>query len=145
MTLSMTPICEYREALGRLVKNKPVRVPKGIRITNDAVALEAGRGKGSIKKSRVAFLLLIEEIDAARALQMEGSIEEQHKAQLEKTKGLSNDYRDDLDVAVEAMLCYVHQIHRLQREVSRLEGVVEDLTVRLSVQAKVKPLRPGKT
>ena len=55
----------YFEALERLKKGRPTSVPKGTRITNDAVAIEAGRGKGSIKKSRAVFRALIEAIAQA--------------------------------------------------------------------------------
>lgn len=56
---------DYFEALERLKKGKPTNVPKGTRITNDSVSLEAGRKKGTIKKSRPIFSDLIEAIDAA--------------------------------------------------------------------------------
>ena len=36
---------DYFEALERLKKGKPTNVPKGTRITNDSVSLEAGRKK----------------------------------------------------------------------------------------------------
>lgn len=58
---------DYFEALERLTRGKPVNVPKGTRITNDSVSLEAGRKKGTIKKSRPIFSDLIEAIDAAAA------------------------------------------------------------------------------
>lgn len=56
---------EYFEALERLKRGKPVNVPKGTKITNDSVSLEAGRKKGTIKKARPIFSDLIEAIDAA--------------------------------------------------------------------------------
>lgn len=56
---------DYFEALERLKKGKPVNVPKGTRISNDSVSLEAGRKKGTIKKSRPIFSDLIEAIDVA--------------------------------------------------------------------------------
>jgi hypothetical protein len=61
---------EYRAALERLKEGRPNLVPPGTRITNDAVALEAGRAKGSIKKSRAVFASLIAEIDAASSAQV---------------------------------------------------------------------------
>ncbi len=56
---------DYFEALERLKREKPVNVPKGTKITNDSVSLEAGRKKGTIKRSRPIFSELIEAIDAA--------------------------------------------------------------------------------
>ncbi len=41
---------DYFDALERLKTGKPVNVPKGTKITNDSVSLEAGRKKGTIKK-----------------------------------------------------------------------------------------------
>lgn len=55
---------DYFEALERLKMGKPVNVLKGTKITNDSVSLEAGRKKGTIKKSRPIFSELIEAIDA---------------------------------------------------------------------------------
>ncbi len=58
-------IKEYFEALNRLIDNKPINVPIRTKITNDSVSLEAGRKKGTIKKSREIFIELIEEIHKA--------------------------------------------------------------------------------
>lgn len=40
---------EYFEALERLKLGKPLHVPVDTKISNDSVALEAGRSKGAIK------------------------------------------------------------------------------------------------
>lgn len=56
---------DYREALERLRKGRPINVPKGTRITKDSVSLEAGRKKGTIKRGRPIFADLITEIEAA--------------------------------------------------------------------------------
>ena len=37
---------EYFDALDRLKSNNPTNVPKGSKINNDTVALEAGRKRG---------------------------------------------------------------------------------------------------
>ncbi|SDJ55530.1 hypothetical protein SAMN04487926_16229 [Paraburkholderia steynii] len=62
MTSALT---DYFEALERLKTGVPRVVPQGTRITNDAVSLEAGRGKGTIKKSRPVFADLIKAIEEA--------------------------------------------------------------------------------
>jgi len=59
----------YYDALERLKNGRPVNVPKGTKITNDAVSVEAGKKKGSIKRSRPVFSNLIEVIDKAAAEQ----------------------------------------------------------------------------
>ena len=54
---------EYYAALERLKANKPTVLPKGSAINNDTVALEAGRKRGSIKKSRhTALVEAIEQV-----------------------------------------------------------------------------------
>ena len=60
---------EYFAALERLKAGRAKVVPKGSKITKDAVSVEAGRGKGSIKKSRGVFADLIGAIDLAAAEQ----------------------------------------------------------------------------
>ncbi|MEX3992725.1 hypothetical protein AB4Y35_18365 [Paraburkholderia sp. EG286A] len=67
----MSVIVEYKDALERLRKGDTLRVPAGTRISNDAVSLEAGRGKGTIKKSRASFDELIRAIEAAAKEQEE--------------------------------------------------------------------------
>ena len=67
---------EYFEALERLKKNKPINVPKGSCINNDTVALEAGRKRGSIKRSRKEFEALILDIEGASA----GALSCRHKS-----------------------------------------------------------------
>lgn len=63
----LNSLSDYFEALDRLIRGKSVNVPKGTRITNDSVSLEAGRKVGSIKKSRPIFRELIQAIDVAKA------------------------------------------------------------------------------
>ena len=53
----MSALNEYNAALERLKANKPNILAKGSAINNDTVALEAGRKRGSIKKSRHAALV----------------------------------------------------------------------------------------
>ena len=59
----MNALNEYYAALERLKANKPTILPRGSAINNDTVALEAGRKRGSIKKSR--HVALIEAIELA--------------------------------------------------------------------------------
>ena len=88
----MSVLNEYYAALERLKANKPEVLPKGSAINNDTVALEAGRKRGSIKKSRHAAL--IDAID--RAAQAMGQEKPSPAQQLEqaksKTKAVKSDY-----------------------------------------------------
>ncbi|BFT65044.1 hypothetical protein [Pseudomonas moorei] len=55
-------VFQYFEALQRLVEGRPARVPIGTAITLNAVALEAGKSAGSIKKQRPVYHELIKEV-----------------------------------------------------------------------------------
>lgn len=88
------PAC-YWTALDRLKTGCPDIVPKRTRITNDSVSLEAGRKKGSIKKSRPQFSALIAAIDEAANEQARPK-----KTQTEindKAKRTVRDLRKELD------------------------------------------------
>jgi hypothetical protein len=82
---------DYFEALERLKNDSPTHVPKGTRITNDAVALEAGRGRGSIKRSRPLFSDLIEQINLARNDRV--APEKDIESRLESAKVQKDKYR----------------------------------------------------
>lgn len=82
---------DYFEALERLKRGKPLNVPKGARITNDSVSLEAGRKKGTIKKSRPIFKELIEAIDSAPVT--EPLPRDEMREQLERAKAEAARYR----------------------------------------------------
>lgn len=59
----------YYQALSRLQEGTSIVLPPGSKISNDAVSLEAGRKKGSIKKSRPGFAELIRAIQKAQGNQ----------------------------------------------------------------------------
>ena len=88
----MSALNDYYAALERLKANKPIILPKGSAINNDTVALEAGRKRGSIKKSRHAAL--IEAIE--QAVQATGQNVLSPAQQIEqaktKTKAVKSDY-----------------------------------------------------
>ncbi len=119
---------EYFQALDRLKSGKPMRVAKGTRINNDNVALEAGRKKGSIKKSRPVFKDLIEAIEAAAAEQ--SSPEKQMTQRLEKTRGEAKSYREKWEQALCRELSLLQEVYALKKELARLRG------------GEVLPLRP---
>lgn len=82
---------DYFEALERLKRGKPVNVPKGTKITNDSVSLEAGRKKGTIKKSRPIFNDLIEVI--AAAAKAEAKPGDEMRVRLDEAKAEAKRYR----------------------------------------------------
>lgn len=94
--MATSSIEDYYEALERLIKNKTQIIAKGSLISNDNVSLEAGRKKGSIKKSRPVFADLIDAIKKASAEQSKPEVDknkkiETLKKQVEKYKQLYED------------------------------------------------------
>ena len=95
---------EYDAALERLKANKPTILPKGSAINNDTVALEAGRKRGSIKRSRHAALVQAIELAAQQAGQNEPSVAEQIEKAKSKTKAVKSDYeqlQEDYEILLE--------------------------------------------
>ncbi len=111
---------DYFEALERLKAGRPLHVPKGTKITNDAVSQEAGRGKGSIKRSRDVFGDLILAIDEAAAEQAAG--QNKQKAQLDKAKSSAEQCRADLEAALARELSLLDEVYRLRKQLARLTG-----------------------
>ena len=88
----MSALNEYYTALERLKANRPTILPKGSAINNDTVALEAGRKRGSIKKSRHAALVEAIELTAKEAGQNELSASQQVEKAKNKTKAVKSAY-----------------------------------------------------
>ena len=88
----MSVINEYYAALARLKANRPTTLPKGSAINNDTVALEAGRKRGSVKKSRHATLVEAIELAAIDAEQNVLSPTQQVEKAKNKTKAVKTDY-----------------------------------------------------
>ena len=88
----MSALNEYYAALERLKANKSTVLPKGSAINNDTVALEAGRKRGSIKKSRHAALVEAIELAAEEAGQNILSPTQQVEKAKSKTKAIKTDY-----------------------------------------------------
>ncbi|ENX69957.1 hypothetical protein F884_00498 [Acinetobacter sp. CIP 102143] len=88
----MSALNEYYAALERLKANKPTILPKSSAINNDTVALEAGRKRGSIKKSRHAALVNTIELAAQEAGQNVLSPVQQVEQAKIKTKAVKSDY-----------------------------------------------------
>lgn len=111
---------DYFAALERLKQGRPNTVPKGTRITNDAVALEAGRGKGSIKKSRPIFYALIQAIDEAATAQSQPKNTE--KERLRKAKESAEQCRRDLEAALAREVSLLREVYALKKQLSKLTG-----------------------
>lgn len=121
---------DYFEALDRLVEGKPIRVAKGTLITNDAVSLEAGRVKGSIKRSREVFADLIVAIDLAHTEQVKDKRKRQEK--VDKAKSSADDYRQKFEAAVAREISLLREVLHLKKELADIRGG----------KVRVLPLRP---
>lgn len=121
---------DYYEALERLKKDMPIRVPKGTKITNDAVSLEAGRGKGSIKRSRLIFSDLIVAIQSASEQQI--SVINVNENIVHKLKSELDQCRKELEAALAREVSLLYELYELKKEINILTG------------AKVIPIRRRK-
>ncbi|MEW7974782.1 MAG: hypothetical protein AB2821_15000 [Candidatus Thiodiazotropha endolucinida] len=113
-------LLEYFQALDRLKSGRPTRIPKGSRINKDNVSLEAGRGKGSIKKSRAVFKDLIEAIENA-------AIEQSSPAQLmsrklENSRSEVQTYREKWEQALCRELSLLQEVYALKKELAKLRN-----------------------
>lgn len=104
---------DYFEALERLKKGNTINVPAGTKINKDTVALEAGRKRGTIKKSREVFSELIIEIDNAE-LEKSSPLKEYEK-KLNKYKSESKKYRQLYEESLNRELMYIERINELEK------------------------------
>lgn len=86
----MSALNEYYVALERLKANKPTVLPKGSAINNDTLALEAGRKRGSIKRSRYAAL--VEAIEFAAQEVGQNVLSPTQQVEKAKNKSVKSDY-----------------------------------------------------
>ena len=116
----MGAIDNYLSALERLKNNTPVVLPKGTRISKDTVALEAGRKRSSIKKSRPQFASLIEEIELAASIQSKP--EDDSKGYLEKLKSEKDHYKSLYQQSLNRELMLVKRLSDLEKLLSNEVG-----------------------
>lgn len=110
----MEAIVEYFEALERLISNTPMRVSRGSNISKDTVSLEAGRGRGTIKKGRVQFAELITAIESAAAKQ---KLQDENYDQ--PSGGDARTYRDLYEDALVREVSLLVEISELRRELAK--------------------------
>lgn len=102
---------KYFEALERLKA-------RGAPITNDAVAVEAGSGKGSIKKSRAGYAPLIAAIAQAAIEQKEAKASADPLPVLKQQLGY---LQGRLDSALERELSLLNEVYLLREENAQLK------------------------
>ncbi len=102
---------KYFEALERL-KNRMEP------INNDAVAKEAGSGKGSIKKSRPGYAALVAAIEQAALEQKQVKVATDPIPQLRQQLATM---QQRLDSALEREICLLDELYHLREENSQLK------------------------
>lgn len=102
---------KYFEALARLKA-------RGEPINNDAVAKEAGSGKGSIKKSRPGYATLIAAIEQAALEQKQVKAAADPIPQLRQQLAM---LRQQLDSALEREVCLLDEVFHLREENRQLK------------------------
>ena len=115
------PLNDYFEALERLKRNEQKVLQLGAKITNDAVALEAGRKKGSIKKSRAVFSDLIIAIDEASIQQAKALNKPEGK--LEKAKDDVAYYKKAWEESVAREVSLLNEVFELKKQLAQLNGM----------------------
>lgn len=113
---------KYLDALDRLKA-------RGEPINNDAVAKEAGSGKGSIKKSRIGYAAVITAIEQAAREQKEVKAASDRIPQLQEQLAA---LRQRLDSSLEREVCLLYELYHLREENHQLKqgrlSVVADTT-----------------
>lgn len=125
----MTALLNYFEALERLKINKPTKVAVGTKITNDSVSIEAGRSKGSIKKSRPGFQVLIDAIDLAAEEQSKQV--DAVKIKVDGAETRAAQFLAERDAALAREISLLRELYALKKELAALSG------------ANVLPIRVG--
>lgn len=127
----MSALDDYRSALQRLTDGNTRIVPKGSLINKDTVALEAGRKRGSIKKSREEHAEIIFEIEAAAATQFERS-KPTPVQEIEKQKNLKQavknelkSLKDDYELALNKIVSLAYENHLLKKQINELTDEIQ--------------------
>ena len=117
----MSALNDYYAALERLKANKPIVLPKGSAINNDTVAMEAGRKRGSIKKSRHAALIEAIELAAQATGQNVLSPAQRIEQAKTKAKAVKSDYeqlKEDYEKLLEKCNSLLVENFELRRKMS---------------------------
>lgn len=106
-------LAHYYQALERLKKRKA-------KINNDTVAIEAGRKKGSIKKSRPQFAELINDIDKANRNINDAKAPDDER--FDQTTADVKALREQLNAALGREVSLLAQVFELRKKLATLTG-----------------------
>lgn len=112
-------IKDYLDALERLKRNSPKIVAKDTLINKDTVALEAGRKRGSIKKSRGVFRDLITAIEVESKRQNDKR--NQPRQRIRKLVSDVDELKKLYEQSLARELSLVRQVRQLKDEILELK------------------------
>jgi hypothetical protein len=116
---------DYYNALERLKANKPEILLKGsYKINKDTVAMEAGRGRGSIKPSREQFTDLINKIDEVGSAYNNKALDKLKKAEALATryKVERDNFQSNYHAALNREMMLVRRLGDLEKQINQLEA-----------------------
>lgn len=118
-------LINLNEALNRLISNTPIRVPKGSKINNDTVALEAGLKRGAVKRSRPELAELLDDIQEAEAKRLGKEYSKKNSKIVLQTEALKlkqqlNELQEKYDTQLSQINSLIFENHRLKREIQFL-------------------------
>lgn len=118
-------LINLNEALNRLISNTPIRVPKGSKINNDTVALEAGLKRGAVKRSRPELAELLDDIKEAEAKRLGKEYSKNNskivmQKETLKLKQQLKELQDKYDTQLSQINSLIFENHRLKREIQLL-------------------------
>ncbi|TFW10425.1 hypothetical protein E4K72_00925 [Oxalobacteraceae bacterium OM1] len=118
--MSTRTVERYFAALDRLKKGRPLIVPTGTKITNDAVSLEAGLKRGCIKKSRPQFAELVAAI--ATAAMEQAKPEREHAERLSRVRYTAEELQKQLDAALAREFSLLVELFEARKQLAALSG-----------------------
>lgn len=115
-------LINLNEALNRLISNTPIRVPKGSKINNDTVALEAGLKRGAVKRSRPELAELLDNIKEAEAKRLGKEYSKKNskivmQKETLKLKQQLKELQEKYDAQLSQINTLIFENHRLKREI----------------------------
>lgn len=110
----------YNDALNRMIEGRPINVEKGAKINNDNVSVEAGRRKGSIKKSRAGYDGLIARIESAATNQAKPKRDAADRVL--RLKAQVSDLEDKLDAALGREMSLVYELLAVRKDLAAVTG-----------------------
>lgn len=114
-------LVNLNEALNRLIANTPTRVPKGSKINNDTVALEAGLKRGAVKRSRPELAELLDDIKAAEAKRLGKEYNKKNSKIVMQNEALKlkqqlKELQEKYDAQLRQINSLIFENHRLKQE-----------------------------